>query len=174
MALGWVALAAALTVSLLRKRRLGPVWLVAVGYAVACQVPVYLMRSSAFTALELAQTLRYLPDLGVGAGFACGRGLLRTQPALCRVAGRLSPRRTAVVGVLAAASWRAVWSRRGRSPDQLAGQPDEVLSEQRGGRSGFGARGVGIADARPEVDPLILQRVVGPGEPGEPHVRPGA
>src|ERR1700753_3213066 len=41
------------------------VWLTAVGYAVACQVPIYLMRSSKQTALELAQTLRYLPDLVV-------------------------------------------------------------------------------------------------------------
>ena len=40
-------------------------WLVAAGYAVACQIPIYLMRSSRFTALELAQTLRYLPDLVV-------------------------------------------------------------------------------------------------------------
>jgi hypothetical protein len=32
---------------------------------VACQGPIYLMRSSRFTALELAQTLRYLPDLVV-------------------------------------------------------------------------------------------------------------
>ncbi len=65
MALGWLALVAALGVSLIRKRRIGPVWLTAAGYAVACQVPIYLMRSSRFTALELAQTLRYFPDLVV-------------------------------------------------------------------------------------------------------------
>ncbi|EUA24515.1 transmembrane domain protein [Mycobacterium xenopi 3993] len=60
-ALGWLVLAAALAVSLLRKRRVGLIWLAAAGYAVACQVPIYLMRSSRFTALELAQTLRYFP-----------------------------------------------------------------------------------------------------------------
>ena len=65
MVLGWVALAAVVAVSFIRKQRIGPVWLVAVGYAVACQIPIYLMRSSRFTALELAQTLRYLPDLVV-------------------------------------------------------------------------------------------------------------
>jgi hypothetical protein len=65
MILGWVVLAGVLAVSLLRKERIGAVWVVAVGYAVACQVPIYLMRSSRFTALELAQTLRYLPDLVV-------------------------------------------------------------------------------------------------------------
>src|SRR5262249_440105 len=65
MVLGWVALAGVVAISFIRKQRIGPVWLVAVGYAVACQIPIYLMRSSRFTALELAQTLRYLPDLVV-------------------------------------------------------------------------------------------------------------
>jgi hypothetical protein len=65
MIVGWIALSATVVVSLFRKRRIGAVWLVAVGYAIGCQVPIYLMRSSAFTALELAQTLRYLSDLVV-------------------------------------------------------------------------------------------------------------
>ncbi|GJF10450.1 hypothetical protein NGTWS1803_17210 [Mycolicibacterium cyprinidarum] len=65
MALGWVALTAVVAVTLVRKQRIAAVWLAALGYAVACQVPIYLMRSSRFTALELAQTLRYLPDLVV-------------------------------------------------------------------------------------------------------------
>ena len=37
----------------------------AAGYAVICLIPIYLMRSSESTALELAQTLRYLPNLVV-------------------------------------------------------------------------------------------------------------
>jgi hypothetical protein len=65
MALGWLVLAGALAVSFLRKQRIGLVWLTAAGYAAACQVPIYLMRSSKQTALELAQTLRYLPDFVV-------------------------------------------------------------------------------------------------------------
>jgi hypothetical protein len=65
MVLGWLALAAVLVVSFIRKQRIGLLWLVAVAYVVACQVPIYLMRSSRFTALELAQTLRYFPDLVV-------------------------------------------------------------------------------------------------------------
>ena len=65
MVLGWLVLGGVAAVSVLRKRRLGLVWLAAVGYVVACQVPIYLMRSSRFTALELAQTLRYLSDLVV-------------------------------------------------------------------------------------------------------------
>src|ERR1700677_2753611 len=64
-ALGWLVLAGALGISLARKQRITPVWLTAAGYVVACQVPIYLMRSSRFTVLELAQTLRYLPDLVV-------------------------------------------------------------------------------------------------------------
>lgn len=75
MVLGWVALAAVLGVSLLRKERIVPVWAVAVGYAIACQVPIYLMRSSRFTALELAQTLRYLPDLVVVLALLAAVGL---------------------------------------------------------------------------------------------------
>ena len=65
MALGWLVLIGVFALSLFRKRRIGPVWLTAAGYTVACQVPIYLMRSSKQTALELAQTLRYLPDLVV-------------------------------------------------------------------------------------------------------------
>ena len=65
MVLGWLVVVGALVVSLVRKQRIGLVWLTAAGYAAVCQVPIYLMRSSKQTALELAQTLRYLPDLVV-------------------------------------------------------------------------------------------------------------
>ncbi|WP_137146515.1 hypothetical protein [Mycolicibacterium sp. CR10] len=75
MILGWAALAGVVAVTLVRKQRIGPVWLVALGYAVACQVPIYLMRSSRFTALELAQTLRYLPDLVVVLALLAAVGL---------------------------------------------------------------------------------------------------
>ena len=80
MVLGWLVLAAVLAVSLLRKQRIGLVWLVAAGYALACQVPIYLMRSSKFTALELAQTLRYFPDLVVVLALLAAVGVLRAQP----------------------------------------------------------------------------------------------
>jgi hypothetical protein len=65
MAVGWLVLAAVIAVSVKRKEHAKALWLAAAGYAVACQVPIYLMRSSRFTAIELAQTLRYLPDLAV-------------------------------------------------------------------------------------------------------------
>src|SRR5690349_2463971 len=75
MALGWLALAAVVVVSFLRKKRIGLLWLTAVGYAIACQIPIYLMRSSRFTVLELAQTLRYFPDLVVVLALLAAVGL---------------------------------------------------------------------------------------------------
>jgi hypothetical protein len=65
MMVGWLVLPAVIAVSVKRKEHAKALWLAAAGYAVACQVPIYLMRSSRFTAIELAQTLRYLPDLAV-------------------------------------------------------------------------------------------------------------
>jgi hypothetical protein len=65
MVVGWLGLAAVVAVSFARKARIRALWLTGAGYALACQVPIYLMRSSRFTAIELAQTLRYLPDLAV-------------------------------------------------------------------------------------------------------------
>jgi hypothetical protein len=65
MVVGWLVLAAVIAVSVQRKEHAKVLWLAAGAYVVACQVPIYLMRSSRFTAIELAQTLRYLPDLVV-------------------------------------------------------------------------------------------------------------
>jgi hypothetical protein len=65
MVVGWVVLVAVIAVSVLRKEHAKVLWAAAAGYVVVCQVPIYLMRSSRFTAIELAQTLRYLPDLVV-------------------------------------------------------------------------------------------------------------
>jgi hypothetical protein len=65
MVVGWLVLAAVVAVSVARKEHARTLWLAALAYAAACQLPIYLMRSSRFTAIELAQTLRYLPDLAV-------------------------------------------------------------------------------------------------------------
>jgi hypothetical protein len=65
MVVGWLVLAAAIAVSVARKEHARVLWWAAAGYVVACQLPIYLMRSSRFTAIELAQTLRYLPDLAL-------------------------------------------------------------------------------------------------------------
>lgn len=85
MVLGWVVVIAAVALALARKQRIWPVLAVALGYAVACQIPIYLMRSSRFTALELAQTLRYLPDLVVVLALLAAVGFCapnRTSPRL--------------------------------------------------------------------------------------------
>ena len=102
MALGWLALFAVVAVSMLRKQRLATVWLFAAGYAVACQIPIYLMRSSAFTALELAQTLRYLPDLVWVLALLAAVGFCAPNRASSARLDR-SPARTAVVAALAVA-----------------------------------------------------------------------
>ena len=65
MVVGWTALAVVVAVTVKYKEHARVLWLAAAAYVVVCQVPIYLMRSSRFTAIELAQTLRYLPDLVV-------------------------------------------------------------------------------------------------------------
>ena len=101
MVLGWLVLIAVLALSLIRKQRIGPVWLTAAGYAVACQVPIYLMRSSKLTALELAQTLRYLPDLVVVLALLAAVALCAPEPVVGARWLDASPRRTVVTTGLA-------------------------------------------------------------------------
>ncbi len=161
MALGWITLAVAVAVSLLRKQRLGPVWLVAVVYVVACQVPIYLMRSSAFTALELAQTLRYLPDLVV-------------MLALLAAVGFCAPNRPAARWLDASARRRAVVTTLGAAfvASSLVSTKTFMVSWQDNPTKSYLRNAVAaLAQARAaspdplldqEVDPLILQRVVGP------------
>ena len=161
MAIGWVALAATLTISLIRKKRIVGVWIVAAGYAVACQVPIYLMRSSRFTALELAQTLRYFPDLVVVLAL-CAAVAFRAPN---REASRwldASWARTAATATLALAfvasslystaafmtSWRD-------NPTQPYLQNAERTLAQ-----GHTADDAPLLDQ--EVDPLVLQRVAFP------------
>ena len=161
MVLGWLALAAVLAVSLVRKQRIGPVWLAAAGYAVACQIPIYLMRSSRFTALELAQTLRYLPDLVVVLALLAAVGF-------CAPNRQSSRRLDASPAPFGGNGLRRSGIRRqqplldGDVPDDLAGQPRAAVSAER-------ARGLAAANAASdaplldqEVDPLVLQRVAYP------------
>ena len=167
MAAGWVVLGGVVAVSLLRKRRIGPVWGVALGYTVACQVPIYLMRSSAFTALELAQTLRYLPDLAWVLALLAAVGFCapnRPEASSHCDPGRLgaSGRRTSVAAVLALAF---VASSLVSTRTFLTSWQDNPTKSylQTAVRSLAEAR---AASSSPlldqEVDPLILQRVVGP------------
>lgn len=161
MVLGWAVLAAAVAVSVMRKRRLGVVWLAAAGYAVACQVPIYLMRSSAFTALELAQTLRYLADLVVVLAILAAVGFCAPNRSGHRWL-EVSPARTAaVVGVAAAFVASSLFS---TATFLRSWQDNPTKSYLQNA-----VRGLAAAKAESsapmldqEVDPLILQRVVGP------------
>jgi hypothetical protein len=160
MAVGWLALAAAIAVSMVRKRRLAPVWLLALGYAVACQIPIYLMRSSRFTALELAQTLRYLPDLVFVLALLCAVGLCAPNRATPRLDA--SPVRTAVAVTLCAAF--VVSSLYSATTFLTSWRDNPTKAYLQNTRASLA-----LAHARSEapmldqeVDPLILQRVAWP------------
>ncbi|WP_396837124.1 hypothetical protein [Mycobacterium sp. ITM-2016-00317] len=161
MVLGWLALGAVVAVTLLRKRRLGPVWLAALGYAVACQVPIYLMRSSRFTALELAQTLRYLPDLVVVLALLAAVGLCAPNRERSRWLDA-SPGRTAVT-VCAAVAFMAS-SLYSTSTFLTSWRDNPAQPYLQNARAGL-AQAHASSDSPmldQEVDPLVLQRVAWP------------
>jgi len=161
MVLGWVALAAVVAISLLRKQRIGAVWLVAVGYAVACQIPIYLMRSSRFTALELAQTLRYLPDLVVVLALLLAVGLCAPNRKRSTWLDASRPRTAVIVcltiifaasSLYSTATFMTIWRENPTQP---------YLQNARAGlAAAHAASSAPMLDQ--EVDPMVLQRVVGP------------
>jgi hypothetical protein len=161
MVLGWVALAAVVAISFMRKERIGPVWLAAVGYAVACQIPIYLMRSSRFTALELAQTLRYLPDLVVVLALLLAVGLC--APNRDRSAWLDASRTRTAVTVCATTAF--VVSSLYSTTTFLASWRDNptrpyLQNAQAGLAAAHAASDAPLLDQ--EVDPLVLQRVASP------------
>ncbi|OBB47175.1 hypothetical protein A5752_24345 [Mycobacterium sp. 852002-51961_SCH5331710] len=161
MVLGWTALAAAVAVTVLRKRRIVPVWLVAAGYAVACQVPIYLMRASQFTALELAQTLRYLPDLVVVLALLAAVGLCAPNREGTRWMDA-SRCRTALICVLTSAFTAS--SLYSTATFLTAWRDNPAQAYLRNALSGLttAARMSTAPMLDQEVDPMVLQRVVGP------------
>ena len=163
--LGWLVLVGALVVSLLRKQRIGLVWLTAAGYAVACQVPIYLMRSSRFTALELAQTLRYFPDLVVVLALLAAVGFCApNRPSDGRWRRWLNAsavRTVAATGLAAAFVASSLYSTATflRSWRDNPAQP--YLQHARAGLAAArAASSAPLLDQ--EVDPLVLQRVAWP------------
>lgn len=163
MALGWLVLAGLLAVSLLRKQRVGPVWLTAAGYAVACQIPIYLMRSSRQTALELAQTLRYLPDLVVVLA-------LLAAVALCapnrtgRAPRWLDASRPRAVAVTSLAGLFVTSSLYSTATFLTSWRDNPAQPYLQNARAGLAAARA-ASDAPlldQEVDPLVLQRVAAP------------
>ncbi|QUR69204.1 hypothetical protein [Mycobacterium spongiae] len=161
MVIGWLALAGALAVSLLRKRRIGLVWLTAAGYTVACQVPIYLMRSSRFTALELAQTLRYFPDLVVVLALLIAVAFTAPNRDTARWLDA-SRSRTVVTCVLAVlfvasslystATFLVSWRDNPAKP--------YLQNAQAGLAAAHASSSAPLLDQ--EVDPLVLQRVAWP------------
>ncbi|WP_109551596.1 hypothetical protein [Mycobacteroides franklinii] len=157
--LGAFTLGATILLTCYRKQRLGLVWLTLLGYLVASEVPIYLMRSSAFTALLLAQTLRYLPDLVVIATLLAAVGLTApNRPG----SGYLdsSTRRTATVTLVLAlfvgssmvstVTYLRSWRNNPASP-YIANVKESLAAV---------ATGPAVLDQ--EVDPLVLQNVVRP------------
>lgn len=161
MALGWLALAAVLAVSLLRKQRIGPVWAVALGYAVACQIPIYLMRSSQFTALELAQTLRYLPDLVVVLALLAAVGLCAPNRAGSRWLDA-APRRTAVLAALTIAFLASSLYSTATFLTSWRDNPTKSYLQTAQASLAEAHRNSEATQLDQEVDPMILQRMLFP------------
>ncbi|ORB64816.1 hypothetical protein [Mycolicibacterium tusciae] len=161
MVLGWMALAAVIALTVVRKRRIGAVWLVAVGYAVACQIPIYLMRSSQFTALELAQTLRYLPDLVVVLALLAAVGLCAPN----REGTEWLDASRARTGVIVVATTAFMASSLYSTATFLISWRDNpaqpYLQNAEAGLAAAAQRS-SAAMLDQEVDPMVLQRVVGP------------
>ncbi len=161
MVLGWLALAVVVALSFMRKERIGPVWLAAVGYAVACQIPIYLMRSSRFTALELAQTLRYLPDLVVVLALLLAVGLC--APNRERAAWLDASRARAVITVCVTTAFVAssLYSTATFLTSWRDNPAQPYLQNARAGlAAAHAASDEPLLDQ--EVDPLVLQRVASP------------
>lgn len=161
MALGWVALGAAMAVSTLRKQRIGAVWLAAGGYLIVCQVPIYLMRSSAFTALELAQTLRYLADLVWVLAVLAAVGLTAAKRPGSHRLDSSSPRNVTVaalaLGFVASSLVSTATFGRSWQDNPTKSYLTNAIRTLAEARSASAAP---LLDQ--EVDPLILQRVVWP------------
>ena len=162
MALGWLVLVGVLAVSLIRKQRIGLVWLTAAGYVVACQVPIYLMRSSRFTALELAQTLRYFPDLVVVLALLAAVAFCAPNRTAAALAGRVTDAHalaTTALAVLFMAS--SLYSTATFLTSWRDNPAQPYLQNARAGLAAAHAdSNAPLLDQ--EVDPLVLQRVAWP------------
>ncbi|MFT4200272.1 MAG: hypothetical protein QM634_06055 [Gordonia sp. (in: high G+C Gram-positive bacteria)] len=110
---GWVVLGVVVGVIAWRRPRGLVVVAVAAAYAVLAQVPVMWNRSSANTALELAQTMRYLPDtaLVITAALALVLAVPRTSHRHLRGVDRpaLQAAAAATVVLIASSAW-GLWN----------------------------------------------------------------
>jgi hypothetical protein len=161
MVVGWLVLAAVIAISVARKEHARLLWLAAAAYVVACQLPIYLMRSSRFTAIELAQTLRYLPDLAVVLTLLAAIGFCAPNRATSARLDASRPRAVAVVACAAVFVVSCVYSTvtfRVRWLDNpTRSYVDNVLTSLAAANASTTAP---LLDQ--EVDPLILQRFAWP------------
>jgi hypothetical protein len=159
--LGWLVLVVALVLSLVRKQRIVPVWLTAAGYVVACQVPIYLMRSSRFTALELAQTLRYFPDLVVVLALLAAVGFCAPNRRSSQWLDA-SAARTVVTAAVAASFVASSWYSTATFLKSWQDDPAQpyLQNARRGLAAAHEASNAPLLDQ--EVDPLVLGRVAWP------------
>ena len=137
------------------------VWLAALGYAVACQIPIYLMRSSRFTALELAQTLRYLPDLVVVLALLAAVGLCAPNRARSRWLDASRARAAVIVSLTVAFVASSLYSTATFLTSWRDNPAQPYLQNARAGlAAAHAASDAPLLDQ--EVDPLVLQRVAWP------------
>jgi hypothetical protein len=161
MVLGWLVLIGALVLSLIRKQRIGPVWLAAVAYTVACQVPIYLMRSSKMTALVLAQTLRYLPDLVVVLALLAAVALSAPNRATAHWLDASVKRTVLVTGLAVLLLASSLYSTATFLTSWRDNPAEPYLKNARAGlAAAHSASNVPLLDQ--EVDPMVLQRVAAP------------
>ena len=162
MVLGWLVLAGVLALSLIRKQRIGPVWVTAAGYTAACQVPIYLLRSSRFTALELAQTLRYLPDLVVVLALLAAVGLCApNRPLGTRWLDASRPRAVVATGLAALFVASSLYSTATFLTSWRDNPAQPYLQHARASLAAAQADSAApLLDQ--EVDPFVLQRVAYP------------
>jgi hypothetical protein len=125
-------------------------------------VPIYLMRSSKQTALELAQTLRYLPDLVVVLALLAAVALAApNRPAGPRWLDASRKRTVATVGLAVMFVASSLYS---TATFLTSWRDDPAPAYLRNARAGLAAAHA-TSDAPlldQEVDPLVLQRVAAP------------
>ncbi len=119
------------------------------------------MRSSRFTALELAQTLRYLPDLVVVLALLAAVGLCAPNRARSRWLDASRARTAVIVGLTAAFVASSLYSTATFLTSWRDNPAQPYLQNTRAGLAAAALE----SDAPmldQEVDPMVLQRVAAP------------
>ena len=139
---GWLVLAIVVALNVRLRRGAWPIVVAAAAYVVIAQLPVMWNRSSDNTALELAQTMRYLPDSALVMTAALALVLACPREVGHRERKPLVPAAAAAVVVLIASSGWGLWHfsqswRNNPTPDYLRtaraalqSEPGRVMFDQ--------------------------------------------